>query len=220
MIIRAFLLASLIVSSLLLAPVPSQAAVNSQGGLNNATVTANVDLPSLMSRKNYRLGLRGGMLSPSDSVNLNKDSAYCIGLDFDAKLNENFDMGPRFTYLSKTLNAGLVNATYGVLMFGFGGRVYVTYFGDYGSTHGYFNAYISLDGNYCAASKSADLATSPASFAGFMGSGGLGLELAFGPNATGFIEAKYQKSAVKDASGIELPLDGININFGTRLAFI
>jgi len=196
--------------------------ISSAADIKEATITAKVDLPALMSRKNYRLGVRAGLLSPTDSVNVSKDSTFTIGLDFDAKLNENLDSGPRFTYVSKKFNdGGTTNATYGVLMFGYGARVYLTYFGDYGSTHGFFNAYLAGEINYAAASKSSEiLANSPSGYAGFIANGGVGLELAFGPNTTGFVDIRYQKASIKDSGGSSLPLDGIMINFGTRLAFI
>lgn len=188
--------------------------------LTKATIVTQVDLPALLSRKNYRLGMRVGILSPNDNLTVTKDTPFSFGFDFDAKLNENLDMGPRFTYLSKKfVNSASVNANYGVLMFGFGGRIYLTYFGDYGSTHGFANVYVALDGNYVVASKADGIATSPASFAGFMGNGGVGVELAFGPNTTGFVDARYQKASVKDSASNEFPLDGYAITAGARMAF-
>lgn len=187
-----------------------------------ATITAKVDLPALLTRKTYRLGVRVGAMTQGDSYNINKDSAITIGLDFDAKLNENLDTGPRFTYVSQRYNNGnTINATYGVLMFGYGARMYLTYFGDYGSTHGFANAYIAGELNYAAASKSSDvLATSPSNYAGFVANAGVGLELAFGPNSTGFVDVRYQRSSVKDSNNSSFPLSGFLLNFGTRLAFI
>ena len=188
----------------------------------NSSVKEVSDLTrELLNRKTYRLGLRVGMMSPTDSITVTKDSAFNFGVDFDAKMNENLDMGPRFTYQSTKYNDGsTINATYGVLMFGFGARLYLTYWGDYGSTHGFFNAYISGDANYCAASKSsAVISASQASFAGFAANGGAGLELAFGPNATGFVDVRYQRSSIKDSTGVKFPLDGFVLSIGSRMAF-
>src|SRR3989338_6325321 len=99
------------------------------------------DLYYLAQRKTYRLGVRGGLISPSDTVNLNKDSTLDFGLEFDAKLNENLDSGPRFGIVSKKLLTGASDASYMALKFGYGARIYFLYWGEYGSTHGFFNAY-------------------------------------------------------------------------------
>jgi hypothetical protein len=180
---------------------------------------------SMAQRKSYRLGLRAAILSPTDTVNVSKDSAFDLGLEFDAKLNENFDCGPRFGIISKKLQntGGTINANYTAIKFGFGGRLYTMYWGEYGSTHGFFNLYVAAEGDYYIASKGSDiasLATNPSSLAGMGGYGGVGIELAFGPNTGGFVEAGYQKTSVKDSTGnYELPLDGYVLAGGARLAF-
>lgn len=206
--------------------VPGIAAVKAEKEIKSAAPAASVKEVSdltreLLNRKTYRLGVRLGLLSPTDDITVTKDSAFNVGLDFDAKLNENLDTGPRFSYQSKKYNtAAGVDATYGVLMFGYGARVYVMYWGDYGSTHGFFNMYIAGDVNYCAASLSSQVsASAPSSFAGFAANGGVGLEMAFGPNATGFVDVRYQKSSVKDAAGLKFPLDGFVLSAGSRMAF-
>ncbi len=179
---------------------------------------------SLAQRKSYRLGLRGGIISPTDNINVNKNSTFDLGLEFDAKLNENFDTGPRFGIISKALKVGsTVDANYTAIKFGFGGRIYTMYWGEYGSTHGFFNLYLALEGDYYTVSKTSDiasLASNPSSFAGVGGYGGVGVELAFGPNTGGFVEAGYQKTSIKDSSGAnEFPLDGFVVAAGARLAF-
>ncbi len=101
---------------------------------------------SLAQRKSYRLGLRGGIISATDTINVSKNSTFDLGLEFDAKLNENFDTGPRFGIISKKLQntSGTVDANYTAIKFGFGGRIYTMYWGEYGSTHGFFNLYLAL----------------------------------------------------------------------------
>ena len=181
---------------------------------------------SLAQRKSYRLGLRGGIISPTDNINQLKDASYDLGLEFDAKLNENLDTGPRFGLISKKLQnaGGTVNANYTAVKFGFGGRIYTMYWGEYGSTHGFFNLYVALEGDYYTVNKSSDVATggtltNPSQFAGMGGYGGLGVELAFGPNTGGFVEVGYNKTSIKDSTGVEFPLDGYVLAAGTRLAF-
>src|SRR3989338_1725332 len=88
------------------------------------------DLYSLSQRKTYRLGLRGSFLSPTDSINLNKESAFDFGLEFDAKLNENLDTGPRFGIASKKLQTTLASANYTAMKFGYGARIYTMYWGE------------------------------------------------------------------------------------------
>jgi len=193
--------------------------------VDEATVTTKVNLPALLSRKSYRLGIRAGLISPTDTINVNKDSTFHVGLEFDAKLNENLDTGPRFSYISKKFkdSTSTVDATYSVIAFGYGARIYLTYWGDYGSTHGFFNAYLSGELDYYIASRASDLLGglgSPQSYAGFGGSAGGGVELAFGPNTTGFADIQYLKTSINPTSGTQFPLDGIIINVGTRLAFI
>lgn len=185
-----------------------------------ATVSAK-DLYSLASRKTYRLGLRGTIISPTKDILINKDATYDLGLEFDAKLNENLDMGPRFgfgSFKSKTL---AYDATYNILRFGFGGRIYMLYWGETASTHGLFNTYINLEADYYNASKSTEnIVNSPASFAGMGGMVGAGVEIAFGPNTGGFVEADIQRTSIKNADGSqELPLDGYILAAGARLAF-
>ncbi|KAF0133608.1 MAG: hypothetical protein FD145_1224 [Candidatus Saganbacteria bacterium] len=178
------------------------------------------DLFSMANRKSYRLGLRGAFISSSDDVNLNKDSVIDLGLEFDAKLNENLDVGPRFGFVSKKLLTSATNATYNAIKFGFGGRMYLMYWGDYGSTHGFVNAYVCAEGDYYIASKSAEIVvTSPASFAGLGAYGGAGIELAFGPNTGGYAEVGYQRTSIKSSDNQKLPIDGIVIATGARLAF-
>lgn len=218
-VLCSLILAGLYAVSLAAEVAPATVPVGSD--LTKATVVTQVDLPALLSRKTYRLGIRAGLLSPTEDINLTKDSSFNIGLDFDAKMNENLDWGPRFTYQSVKYKTAVIDATYGVLMFGYGARMYLSYWGDYGSTHGFVNAYIAGEANYCVANKSSEvLAASPANFAGFAANGGVGIELAFGPNSTGFVDLRYQKSSIHDSAGVKFPLDGYVINVGTRLAFI
>ncbi len=178
---------------------------------------------SLAQRKTYRLGLRAGIISPTDNINVNKESSFDLGLEFDAKLNENLDTGPRFGIVSKKLQTSALGGSYTALKFGYGGRIYMMYWGEYGSTHGFFNLYVNGEIDYYTANKSSDIAgltSGPSSLAGMGGYGGLGVELAFGPNTGGFVEAGYQKTSIKDSTGNnELPLDGYIIAAGARLAF-
>ncbi|MCX5749715.1 MAG: hypothetical protein NTZ10_05685 [Candidatus Saganbacteria bacterium] len=204
------------------AATPGSVAVPVGESMSKATLVTQVDLPALMNRKTYRLGVRGGLISVSDTTNIQAEGTATFGFDFDAKLNENLDTGPRFTYIWKRYNNGTtVNGSYGIMAFGYGARIYVTYWGDYGSTHGYLNAYLTGDINYCAANRLTDSRTggSPSSFSGFAANAGAGIEAAFGPNTTGFVELKYQKSGLRDSNNVELPLDGFVFNLGTRLAF-
>ncbi|MFA6169286.1 MAG: hypothetical protein WCW67_08130 [Candidatus Margulisiibacteriota bacterium] len=189
----------------------------------SATIAAK-DLYSLAQRKTYRLGLRGCLLSPTDNVNVSKDSVLDFGLEFDAKLNENLDTGPRFgIVLNKKLKLGAtVDASYTLVKFGYGARIYTMYWGEYGSSHGFFNLYFNAEVDYYTGNKVSEvtaMATNPSSFAGLGGYGGVGIELAFGPNTSGFGEVGYQKTSIKDANNVELPLDGYVLAAGVRLAF-
>ncbi|MBI5700829.1 hypothetical protein HZC34_03150 [Candidatus Saganbacteria bacterium] len=189
--------------------------------VGTATISVK-DLYSMANRKSYRLGLRAGIISPTDNINVNKDSTFDLGLEFDAKLNENLDVGPRFGIISKKLatSSGSVNDSYTAIKFGFGGRMYLAYWGDYGSTHGFVNAYVAAEGDYYIASKStAVVAAAPASFAGIGGYGGAGVEFAFGPNTGGYAEVGYQRTSIKATDNSELPLDGYIAAGGARLAF-
>ncbi|MBU1617332.1 MAG: hypothetical protein KKF06_06155 [Candidatus Margulisbacteria bacterium] len=188
-----------------------------------ATIAAK-DLYNLAQRKTYRLGIRGCLLSPTDNVNVSKDSTFDLGLEFDAKLNENLDTGPRFgLILNKKLQLGSsVDATYTLVKFGYGARIYTMYWGEYGSSHGFFNLYISAEIDYYTGNKVSDgtpLATNPSSFAGLGGNAGVGVELAFGPNTGGYAEVGYQRTSIKDTNNVELPLDGYILAAGVRLAF-
>lgn len=133
------------------------------------------------------------------------------------------DTGPRFGIVSKKLKVGsTIDASYLALKFGFGGRIYLMYWGEYGSTHGFFNLYVNGEADYYVANKTSDitsLATNPSSFAGIGAYGGAGIELAFGPNTGGFVEAGYQKTNIQSSDSNTLPLDGFVLATGARLAF-
>lgn len=184
-----------------------------------ATIKAS-DLTALAVRKTYRLGLRLSMISPTKDVLLAKDAAYDLGLEFDAKLNENLDTGPRFGVCSfKNKQAGF-DATYTVMRFGYGARIYVLSWGEYSSTHGFANAYVEAEANYYTANKATEVTiSSPSSFAGFGGNVGAGIELAFGPNTGVFAQIDYSRTSIKNSSNNSLPLDGYIVAAGTRLAF-
>jgi len=185
-----------------------------------ATIKAQ-DLYSLANRKSYRLGIRGSLLSPSKDILVTKDSSFDFGLEFDAKLNENLDTGPRFGYASFKNNQGAaLNANYAIMRFGFGARVYTMYWGDYGSTHGFANLYFDGEANYYTANKGdAVVATSPSTYSGIGGQVGVGLEFAFGPSTGAFVQADISRTSIKDASGTELPLDGYLLSAGVRMSF-
>ncbi|MCX5749714.1 MAG: hypothetical protein NTZ10_05680 [Candidatus Saganbacteria bacterium] len=193
------------------------------GELSQPMVMKRLNLPALLTRKDYRLGIRFGLMAPCDSVSVTKDWPFAIGFDFDGKLNKNLDIGPRITYVNKKFNNGTsVNANYGFLMLGFGGRLYLAYFGDYGSAHGFLNAYLAGDINYAIANKGFDLlpsSSSPSSFSGFVANAGIGMEAAFSPNNTGFVDVRYQKGSTKDSNGISFPDEGFLLSLGTRLSF-
>ncbi|OGC11658.1 hypothetical protein A3K48_04080 [candidate division WOR-1 bacterium RIFOXYA12_FULL_52_29] len=192
--------------------------------IEGTATIASKDFYSLAQRKTYRLGIRGCLLSPTDNVNVDKNSAFDFGLEFDAKLNENLDTGPRFgLILNKKLQIGSsVDATYTLVKFGYGARIYTMYWGEYGSSHGFFNLYVNAEVDYYTGNKVSEttaLATNPSSFAGMGILGGAGIELAFGPNTSGYAEVGYQKTSIKDANSVELPLDGYVLAAGVRLAF-
>jgi hypothetical protein len=185
------------------------------------TATLSMDqLNALANRKSYRLGLRVSGISPSSSTLTSSNMGYDFTFEFDAKLNENLDLGPRGGYASyKATTSDGIDGTYGMMKFGFGGRLYMVYWGDYGSTHGFFNSYFDFEADYYNANKGSGVSTSPSSFSGIGGYGALGLELAFGPNATGFASVGYQRTSIKSSTNVELPLSGFVAQAGTRLAF-
>lgn len=189
--------------------------------IEGTTTMKTSDLLSLANRKTYRLGIRGSIISPTSDVLITKDSSFDLGLEFDAKLNENLDTGPRFGYCSFKNNQGAaVNATYSIIRFGYGARIYVASWGEATSTHGLVNAYLNAEANYYTANKGdAVVATSPSSYAGLGGQVGAGIEAAFGPNTSVFADVNYLKTSIKDASNTSLPLTGYTLQAGTRLAF-
>jgi hypothetical protein len=200
--------------ALVLTAVPAYA-------IEGTTTMKTSDLFTLAQRKTYRLGIRGSILSPTSNVLVSKDSSFDLGLEFDAKLNENLDTGPRFGYSSFKNNQGTtLNATYTILRFGYGVRIYLASWGETTSTHGLVNAYLNAEGNYYTANKGdAVVATSPSSYAGLGGQVGGGVEFALGPNTSVFADANIIKTSIKDVAGTELPLDGYILQAGTRLAF-
>ncbi|MCU0641749.1 MAG: outer membrane beta-barrel protein [Candidatus Margulisbacteria bacterium] len=189
--------------------------------IEGTTTIKTADLFSLANRKTYRLGIRGSLLTPTKDVLVSKDSSFDLGLEFDAKLNENLDTGPRFGYSSFKNNQGAaVNATYSILRFGYGARIYLASWGETTSTHGLVNAYLNAEANYYTANKGdAVVATSPSTYAGLGGQVGAGAEFALGPNTSVFADFNILKTSVKDSGGTELPLDGYTLQAGTRLAF-
>jgi hypothetical protein len=161
------------------------------------------------------------MIAPTRDILVSKDSTFDFGLEFDAKLNENLDTGPRFGVCSFKNNQGAaLNATYTVIRFGYGARIYVLSWGEYTSSHGPLNAYLAGEANYYTANKANEVTlNSPSSFAGFGGNVGAGLEMAFGPNTRVFAQVDYSRTSIKDSNSNSLPLDGYILAAGTRLAF-
>jgi hypothetical protein len=189
--------------------------------IEGTTTMKTSDLLSLAGRKTYGLGLRLSMLSPTKDILVSKDSTIDFGLEFDAKLNENLDTGPRFGVCTFKNNQGSsLNATYTVIRFGYGARIYVLSWGEYTSSHGPLNAYLDAEANYYTANKASEVTlSSPSSFAGFGGNIGAGLEMAFGPNTRVFAQLDYSRTSIKDGNSNSLPLDGYIVAAGTRLAF-
>lgn len=176
----------------------------------------------LLQKKTYRLGFRAGMLFPSDATTLKDKSAIQGGLEFDAKLNENLDTGPRIAVSQLTVEQSDVNASYSVLQFGYGGRFYLLSWGEDASSHGLVNLYGSLEIQFMIANKISDvnvLLTNPSNYAGFGGYGGVGLEIGFGANSSGYGEMGYQLTQLKSSNDKALPLKGYLITAGLRLSF-
>jgi hypothetical protein len=188
--------------------------------IEGTTTLKTSDLLSLANRKTYRLGVRLSMISPSKDVLLSKDSTYDLGLEFDAKLNENLDTGPRFGLCTFKNNQAGFNANYTVMRFGYGARIYVLSWGEYTSSHGLANVYLEGEANYYTANKANEVTLgAPSTFAGFGGNIGAGVEMAFGPNTGVFAQLDYSRTSIKDSNSNSLPLDGFIIAAGTRLAF-
>jgi len=207
------LLASFFAVSFLLIPAMA---------IEGTTTMKTSELLSLANRKTYRLGIRGSLISPTSTLLVNKNSSFDIGLEFDAKLNENLDTGPRFGYSSFKNDQGAgLNADYSILRFGYGARIYVLSWGEYQSTHGFANLYFTGEVNYYTASKGSSVSLSaPSSYAGLGGQVGAGVEFAFGPNTGAFAEVDYLKTSIKASdSSANLPLNGYILAAGTRLAF-
>jgi len=189
--------------------------------IEGTTTVKTSDLISLANRKTYRLGIRGSFLSPTSNLLVTKDSSFDIGFEFDAKLNENLDTGPRIGYCSFKNNQGAgLNANYSIMRFGYGVRIYVASWGEMTSTHGMANAYFNAEGNYYTANRGdAVVLASPSTFAGLGGQVGAGVEFGLGPNTSVFVDANILKADIKDSNNNELPLSGYTLQAGTRLAF-
>jgi hypothetical protein len=207
----------IMLSGLLLALVLSALPV---WAIEGTTTIKTSDLLSLANRKTYRLGIRLSMISPNKDILISKDTTMDLGLEFDAKLNENLDTGPRFGLCSFKNNQAGFNATYTVMRFGYGARIYVASWGEYTSSHGLLNAYLEAEANYYTANKANEVTLSaPSTFAGFGGNVGAGIEMAFGPNTGVFAQVDYSRTSIKDSANNSLPLDGFILAAGTRLAF-
>jgi hypothetical protein len=189
--------------------------------IEGTTTMKTSDLLTLANRKTYRLGIRAGIISPTSNVLDNKESSFDLGLEFDAKLNENLDTGPRFGYCSFKNNQGTaLNASYSILRFGYGARIYVASWGEATSTHGAINAYLAAEANYYTANRGDQVSVSaPSTYAGFGAQVGAGIEAAFGPNTSVFADVNYLRTSIKDSSNTSLPLSGYALQVGTRLAF-
>lgn len=180
------------------------------------------DLLAMSQKKSYRLGLKVSMISPTKDTLVTKTAAYDFGLEFDARLNQNLDTGPRFGISSFVNNQGAaLDATYSILRFGYGARMYVLSWGD-SSAHGIANLYVAGEANYYAANKASEMATigtSPSSFAGFGAQVGTGIEFGLGPDTGAFAQIDYLRTSIKDNASHLLPLDGFALSAGARMAF-
>ncbi|MFH1386363.1 MAG: outer membrane beta-barrel protein [bacterium] len=191
--------------------------------LEGTTTVSTKELLTLAQRKNLGLGVKVSMISPASDILATKIPAYDIGLAFDFKFNENLDTGPRFGIASCVNDQGTtLNASYQIIRFGYGAKLYAINWSDHSSLHGFANLYFAGEVNYFAANKIKDstaLAISPASFAGLGVQAGVGLEFTFGPNTGAFAQIDYLRTSINDISSHTLPLDGLVLTVGSRMAF-
>ncbi|MFH1386362.1 MAG: outer membrane beta-barrel protein [bacterium] len=208
------------VLTLLAVFVLSLAAIVPAYAIEGTSTVSTKDLLAMSQKKSYRLGVRLSMISPNRDVLATKTTAYDLGLEFDARLNQNLDTGPRFGLSSFNNDQGTtLNATYSILRFGYGARMYVLSWGD-SSAHGIANLYLDAEANYYTANKSSEVKlNSPSSFAGFGAQIGTGIEFGLGPDTGAFAQINYLRTSIKDSSGNSLPLDGFILAAGARMAF-
>ena len=184
---------------------------------------------TLLQKKSYRLGLRAGVLLPVEATSFKDKTAIQGGLEFDAKLNENLDTGPRIAYCLANMSSLDLNASYAILQFGYGARLYLLSWGESGSSHGLINLYTTAEMQFMIANKTKDdmdtsmssfgLITNPSSFAGIGLYGGAGIEIGFSQNTGAYLEVGYQTTRLKSSDDEVLPLQGMLVTSGLRLSF-
>lgn len=176
------------------------------------------------SGKDHRYGIGGQIYSPTDNIDLNKNTIIGLNAELDLRLNENICTGPRIGIIGRQLYTALTNASYTAIKAAYGGKVYA---GDwlYSNWSGYSSfrstvfPYINAELQYYFANRLSEfLAGSPASFAGPGAYIGLGSEMMFGKNTFGYLEFGYQRTSIKSADSQEFPLDGYLLAGGVRFS--
>ncbi|OGC36856.1 hypothetical protein A2311_02950 [candidate division WOR-1 bacterium RIFOXYB2_FULL_48_7] len=171
------------------------------------------------AKRNHRIGVGLAVLSPTSDILVTRNSTIGLNIDYDTKVNENLDIGVTLGYLSYRPKTATYDAGYGILKCGLTGRIYLASWNVGKTDHGLANFYLDIEGNAFSANKQEEfLSGSPASFSGLGVAGGLGMEMMYGPAATLYAAALYQRTAIKSTDNIELPLDGYVIQVGTRVA--
>ncbi|MFC1617624.1 hypothetical protein ACFL2K_05340, partial [Candidatus Margulisiibacteriota bacterium] len=170
----------------------------------------------------HRLGLKGGLYSPSG------DKSNIVGIEaelqFDAKIHPNFDAGPHFGIFIKNAK-GTLSATeeskFIVVPITFQFRFYPIATEERGSTHGIFSPFLSCSLGYYFAllyesSLDLNLNQVPDGVGGLGGTIGAGIDFGVGANTAYFVEVTYRKSGIRSIRGYDLTLDGITASVGAR----
>lgn len=174
--------------------------------------------------KSHRLGFRSGVYFPSIK-------AKSMGLDFEAqfnaKIHQNVDSGPKFGLFFRQVSTAEETSTYVVVPLNFTFRFY-PFSRTKDSTHGWFAPYAAVDGGYYFSLLldsnliNDNTVVIPEGLGGFGGAAGIGLELGtFGivsiPDFLWFVEAQYRYAHMTSRRNYDLQLDGFTVSFGCRM---
>lgn len=175
------------------------------------------------TKKEYRLGLKGGIISPSSASGTQiKNDALSLLLELDVKRSNRLDTGLRFGYDAFATQSSNYYACYEMFQLGYGVRYYFDERQSPETTYHTFKKYVLADGFAVLANKYRDLDStinSPQNFYGFGARAGAGLEYVFGPLSSGFVELEYAGIYTKTSNGnLTLRANGLMLAFGVRLS--
>jgi hypothetical protein len=183
---------------------------------------ASLKRPLIYDRKNISIVIQGKLLIPVNTgTNLNNLPSIGSGGDISLKTSDTMDQFVKADIVYRRLETEVgTNAAYTVMHIGYGAKLYLYQWGEFGKSYGLFNLYAigSIDG--CFANRNELVSgTAPSDFSGLGLTLGAGIEFIFSPFSSFTGEIIYQRAELK-VGDVQLPLDGFTLSAGIKVGII